>query len=113
VHEEPARLRVAGDPAVHAIDGGLDRVADPQQRGLGAQRRNPEAVGIDLTLRRERGRRLQQPEVGLDVVTPGVQCEHTTHATGDSTRPAAAPGERLRVAAHVLAQPDDLGRLVA
>jgi hypothetical protein len=87
VHEELARLRVARDRAVDAIASGLERVADQRQRSLGAQRRDPEAVDIDLTLRRDRRRRLQQPEVGLDVVTPGMECEQTTHTARNSTRP--------------------------
>jgi hypothetical protein len=81
VRDELARLRVARDPAVDAIAGRLDGVADQQQRGLSAERRDPEAVGMDLTLRGERRRRLQQPELGLDVLTSGMQCEQTTHVT--------------------------------
>src|SRR3954447_535711 len=110
--DELARLRVARDPAVDAIAGGPDRVADQQQRSLGAQRRDPEAVRIHLTLRRERRRRLQEPELGLDVATAGMEREQTTHATGNSTsscpwvaregrRRAAGAGEgRSRAPAH-------------
>lgn len=68
------------------------RPADQQQRGLGAQCRDPEAVGVDLALCRERCRRLQEPEVGLDVMRPGVECEQTAHARRNPTRRSRRSG---------------------
>ena len=68
------------------------RAAEQARLARGAERREPEPVGVGVALVGERGRGVEQPERRVDVARPGVQSEQAAHGDVSPPREAARPG---------------------